>query len=119
MFAFSSIPVIAESNIDSVLNNGMSFSEKLSLSLKMILLGMGTVFAVLFIIWLCLTAFRAVMGKTKKKEKTAPAENAFIGAGIPEGIRLRGVMSFPALRTPRNTPGCGGYGMFPPPISRR
>ena len=85
MFVFSSLLVIAESNIDSVLNNGLSFSEKLSLSLKMILLGMGTVFAVLFIIWLCLTVFKAVMGRTKKKEKGKQAENAAAPAETGDG----------------------------------
>lgn len=85
MIVALSLPVIAESSIDSVLNNGLSFSEKLSLSLKMILLGMGTVFAVLFIIWLCLTAFKAVMGRTKKKQKTGPAENGAAPAETGDG----------------------------------
>ncbi len=60
---------VAEGDINSVLNNGLSFSEKASLSLKMILIGMGTVFSVLFIIWFFLTIFRLVMDKAKKKNK--------------------------------------------------
>ena len=60
---------VAEGDINSVLNNGLSFSEKASLSLKMILIGMGTVFSVLFIIWFFHTVFRLVMDKAKKKKK--------------------------------------------------
>ena len=76
MNAMINAAVLAESDINSVLNNGLSFSEKASLSLKMILIGMGTVFAVLFIIWLFLSVFRLVMDKAKKKKAPAPASPA-------------------------------------------
>lgn len=73
MNALINAAVLAESDINSVLNNGLSLSEKAALSLKMILIGMGTVFAVLFIIWFFLTIFRLVMDKAKKKKAPAAA----------------------------------------------
>ncbi|MBQ6677328.1 MAG: OadG family protein [Clostridia bacterium] len=73
MNALINAAVLAESDINSVLNNGMSLSEKAALSLKMILIGMGTVFSVLFIIWFFLTIFRLVMDKAKKKKAPAAA----------------------------------------------
>ena len=76
MNAVINAAILAESNINSVLNNGLSLSEKASLSLKMILIGMGTVFAVLFIIWFFLTVFRLIMGLAKKKKAPAPAAPA-------------------------------------------
>ena len=76
MNALINAAVIAESDINSVLNNGLSFSEKASLSIKMILIGLGTVFAVLFIIWFFLTVFRLVMDRAKKKKAPAPAAPA-------------------------------------------
>ncbi|MBR7033080.1 MAG: OadG family protein [Clostridia bacterium] len=86
MNAFISAAVIAESDINSVLNNGLSFSEKASLSLKMILMGMGTVFAVLFIIWVFLTIFRLVMDKAKGvKKNKAPVTAAPAPVGTDNG----------------------------------
>ncbi len=79
MNAVINAAVLAESDINSVLNNGLSFSEKATLSLKMILIGMGTVFSVLFIIWFFLTVFRLVMDKAKKKKAPAPASPAPAG----------------------------------------
>ena len=79
MNAVISSIAITGSDINSVLNNGLSFSEKASLSLKMILIGMGTVFSVLFIIWFFLTIFRLAMTRAKKKEKTpVPAAPATV-----------------------------------------
>ncbi|MBQ7474860.1 MAG: OadG family protein [Clostridia bacterium] len=69
----TTVETAAKEGLDSVLNNGLSFSEKASLSLKMVLMGMGTVFAVLFIIWLSLTIFRLVMDAAAKKKKPSPA----------------------------------------------
>ena len=73
MNALINAAVLAESDINSVLSNGLSLSEKAALSLKMILIGMGTVFSVLFIIWFFLTIFRLVMDKAKKKKAPAAA----------------------------------------------
>ena len=86
MNAVINAAVLAESDINSVLNNGLSFSEKATLSLKMILIGMGTVFSVLFIIWFFLTVFRLVMDKAKKKKTPAPAAPAPVGTeeGTPD-----------------------------------
>ena len=82
MNALIKAAVLAESDINSVLNNGMSLSEKAALSLKMILIGMGTVFSVLFIIWFFLTIFRLVMDKAKKKKAPAPAAPAPVGTDV-------------------------------------
>ena len=54
----NSINLLAEVDMNSVLNNGMSVSERLLDGGRMILLGMAAVFAVLFIIWFLLTVFR-------------------------------------------------------------
>ncbi len=67
----------ADADISSVFGNGLSLGEKGALSLKMILMGMGTVFAVLFIIWAVLTVFRLVMDGIKKpKKEKAPVDVA-------------------------------------------
>ena len=63
------LTLLADADISSVFGNGLSLGEKGALSLKMILMGMGTVFAVLFIIWLVLTLFRLVMDAVRKKGK--------------------------------------------------
>ena len=70
------LTLLADADISSVFGNGFSLGEKGALSLKMILMGMGTVFAVLFIIWAVLTVFRLVMDgvrKGKKQPEPAPA----------------------------------------------
>ena len=54
----NSINLLAEVDMNSVLNNGMSVPERLLDGGRMILLGMAAVFAVLFIIWFLLTVFR-------------------------------------------------------------
>lgn len=58
-------------DMDSVLHNGMSISEKLTFSGQMILMGMGTVFAVLLIIWGVLSLFRVFMYDIPNKRKAA------------------------------------------------
>lgn len=71
-------PLLAEVNMDSVLNNGMSWGEKLADCGKMIAIGMGCVFAVIFIIWLMLTLFRFVIydiPNMKKKKAESEAES--------------------------------------------
>jgi len=50
--------LLAEVDMNSVMNNGMNFGERLADGGKMILLGMACVFAVIFAIWLMLTVFR-------------------------------------------------------------
>ena len=58
--------------MSSVLNNGFSMTERLLNGGKMILLGMLTVFAVIFIIWLMLVVFKFFVYdlSAKKKSKT-------------------------------------------------
>lgn len=61
---------------------GLSLSEKFSLSGMMLLRGMGTVFMVLIIVWAILSLFKvfssprkpAKIQKTEEKPKPAPAE---------------------------------------------
>ncbi len=59
--------------MSSVLNNGLSFTERLFNGGKMILLGMLTVFSVIFIIWLMLVVFKFFVydlpGKKSIKEE--------------------------------------------------
>ncbi len=74
-------PILAEVDMNSVLNNGMTWGEKLADCGRMIAIGMGCVFGVIFIIWLMLTLFRFVIYdipnmKKKKAESTAAAESA-------------------------------------------
>lgn len=69
------ITALAESDMSSVLGNGLSLAEKAFTSGRMALMGLGTVFAVLFIIWFMLTIFRVVLGAfTTKKEPNKPIE---------------------------------------------
>ena len=49
------------------------FVNKLLYGGQMLLIGMITVFIVLGIIWLALTAFKAVFAKAEKKSESAPA----------------------------------------------
>lgn len=78
-------PLLAEVDMDSVLNNGMSLSEKLAECGKMIAIGMGCVFGVIFIIWLMLTLFRFVIYDipNMKKKKAKAVESAEAPAPAP------------------------------------
>ena len=50
----------------------MNFGERAVYSLQMLLIGMGTIFGVLALLWGALEIFRAVIEKSKK-ESAAPA----------------------------------------------
>lgn len=67
------IPIAADTNFDSVMNNGLSFSEKAFQSVQMLLMGMGTVFSVMIVIWLALTLFRIIMHDIPEKRAKARA----------------------------------------------
>ncbi|MCI9448756.1 MAG: OadG family protein [Clostridiales bacterium] len=68
------IRTIAAVDMNSVMNNGFSFTEKLSNGGMMVLTGMLTVFGVIFIIWLSLTIFGFfVYGLPNIKKKKAEA----------------------------------------------
>lgn len=57
---------------ENLLQNGFSFSDVMGFGGQMLLIGMGTVFAVLCIIWICLVIFKYAfqnLGKPKKQEK--------------------------------------------------
>ncbi len=62
---------IADVDMNSVMNNGMSFGERLMDGGKMILIVMAWVFAVIFLIWLMQTLFTLGVTKaTSQKTKT-------------------------------------------------
>lgn len=64
--------------MNSVLNNGMNFGERLADFGKMLLIGMACVFGVIFVIWLMLTVFKLVIYDipNKKAKKAAEAKKA-------------------------------------------
>ncbi len=55
--------------LSSSSNVEMTVGEKLIYGGQMLLLGIGAVFSVLLIIYLCLLIFKAVFSKSSKKEK--------------------------------------------------
>ncbi len=66
----------ADVNMDSVMNNGMSFGERLAEGGRMILIVMAFVFSVIFLIWLSQTIISFVVVKLSgvgKKKESAPA----------------------------------------------
>ena len=72
------IRLLADVDMNSVLNNGMNFGERLADFGKMLLIGMACVFGVIFVIWLMLTVFRVVIydipnRRAKKEEETKKA----------------------------------------------
>ena len=70
--------LLAEVDMNSVLNNGMSFGERLADFGKILLIGMTFVFGVIFAIWLMLTLFKLVIYDipNKQAKKTAEAKKA-------------------------------------------
>ena len=53
----------------------MPMDERLSYAMQMLLLGMGTVFAVLIILWLCVALFRLIFsGAARNKADKSPKE---------------------------------------------
>ena len=71
------IRLLAEVDMNSVLNNGMSLGEKLAYFGKILGIGMGCVFGVIFSIWLMLTVFRFFVYEipNMKKKKAEAAKN--------------------------------------------
>ena len=51
----------------------MSFAERVAYSGRMFLIGQGTVFAVLALLWGALVLFRLLIAREKKSEKLPPA----------------------------------------------
>lgn len=74
------IRLFAEVDMNSVLNNGMSLGEKLAYFGKILGIGMGCVFGVIFSIWLMLTVFRffvyEIPNMKKKKAEAAQKKDA-------------------------------------------
>ena len=67
-----------------ILSATMSIAEKIELSLSTSLLGMGTVFAILILLWGVLELFRVLFAGTgnKKKTVTPPSNTAPASAGV-------------------------------------
>ena len=55
-----------------MLGNGMPFDERLIEAGKMLVVGLGTVFAALAVLWLALTLFRLALSIRFEKKKKAP-----------------------------------------------
>jgi len=51
-----------------------SFGDILTFGGQMVLIGMATVFAVLCLLWLCLSVFKAVFAKNNDRKKEASVE---------------------------------------------
>lgn len=66
-------------DINAVMNNGMSIQEKLEMSLKMLADGLGTVFLVLVLLWGILSLFRVIfydIPNKKNKDNSNKSENS-------------------------------------------
>ena len=91
------IRLAADVNMDSVMNNGMTWGEKLADGGRMILIVMAFVFSVIFLIWLSQTIISFAVVKLssigKKKESTpvpAPAPAVTV-EDVPETVTDDGV----------------------------
>ena len=78
--------LLGDVDMNSVLNNGMNFGERLADFGKMLLIGMACVFGVIFVIWLMLTAFKLVIYDipNKNAKKAAEAKKAQETAHVAE-----------------------------------
>ena len=91
------IRLAADVNMDSVMNNGMSWGEKLADGGRMILIVMAFVFAVIFLIWLSQTIISLAVVKlssigNKKESTPAPAPAPAVTVeDVPEAVTDDGV----------------------------
>ena len=91
------IRLAADVNMDSVMNNGMSWGEKLADGGRMILIVMAFVFSVIFLIWLSQTIISFAVVKlssigNKKKSTPAPAPAPTVTVeDVPETVTDDGV----------------------------
>lgn len=77
--------------MDSVLNNGMSWGERLKDGGQMILIVMAFVFSVIFLIWLSQTIISLVVvaltsAASRKAEKKAPKPEPAAVSEVPQSI---------------------------------
>ena len=63
--------MLLEVDVNSYMNSDLSLSERLSLGGQMIVLGLGTVFTVLALIWFCLFLFRLFFHDIPQKRRIA------------------------------------------------
>ncbi len=68
------VRMIADVDMNSVMNNGMSIGERLANGGQMILMVMACVFGVIFTIWLMQTLFTAGVTAAMNKKSKAKAE---------------------------------------------
>ena len=74
---------IAESQYSSPIIKTEGFLDTLSFGAQMLLLGMGAVFCVLCIIWLCLSIFNLLFGKERSAKKEKADKPALEPTDIP------------------------------------
>ena len=80
----NNIKLLAESGIDSVMNNGMNFGERLLDGGRMILVLMAFVFSVIFLIFLSQTIISSVIVAIQNKgKKSKKNENVEIQTVVP------------------------------------
>ena len=74
----------AEDVFSTVMTDEFTLGDKVLKSLQMMGMGMGTVFAVLFIIWFALTLFKVFMNDIPAKRKAKRAQNEKVSAAAEE-----------------------------------
>lgn len=62
-------------DISNLMNSTLTFGERVSLGLQVMLFGMAVVFSVLILIWLILVVFRIVLHDMPKKKQAAAAQD--------------------------------------------
>lgn len=88
--------LMAEVDMNSVFNNGMSLSERLLDGGRMIIIGVCTVFAVLFIIWLLLTVFRFFVYDIPRMREGKSSDNNAPSGGTSAGGSVSACVAVPA-----------------------
>lgn len=76
MYNIPNIFLAAAASIEDVMNNGMSFQEKTSMSLEMLADGLGTVFLVLIILWGMLSLCRVIFYDIPNKRKSSASSDS-------------------------------------------
>jgi len=101
------IRLLADVDMNSVLNNGMSFPERLMEFGKMLLIGMACVFSVIFVIWLMLTVFKLfiydIPNMKNKKEAEAKAVQAPKAKTAPAPVSTASIPNIPPVSADDDT----------------
>jgi len=81
------------SGMGSSIDTSVPLSERLAIGLELLIVGMGTVFAILLILWGVLALFKVVFYDMKNKSEDKPAEvkeaapTATAAAPVPEPVQ--------------------------------